>query len=127
MNKIEKFLTKLTQDTELYQENIELMCFAIKTNDIDMVKILGLSGLDVRHKNDYFLYLATFFKNKELQEYFLELGLEPDMTKSRLAVADPEGLEQLYKLKREKFILDFAYELDGSLSPKDTYSIKKKI
>jgi hypothetical protein len=96
-------------------KNIELMQDLIINGKNSEAKSLVNEGMDIHYSNDYFLYIATFAKNVELQKYFIDLGLDPEVTKGRLALADPKGLEYLRTLKREKQIREFAIELNDSL------------
>ena len=95
--------------------NIKLMQELIKNGNTSEVKNLINKGIDIHYSNDYFLYVATFAKNIELQEYFIDLGLDPEVTKGRLAIANPKGLEYLRKLKRKKEIREFAEGLEKYL------------
>jgi hypothetical protein len=96
-------------------KKIDLIHDAIMNRELSKVKKIVNQGVDIHYANDYFLYLATFQKSIELQKYFINLGLVPEVTKGRLAVSDPEGLEYLRNLKREKEAMEFAESLNQAL------------
>lgn len=109
------------------KKNIELMATLIKTGEVIKVKKLVEQGINIHHENDYFLYLAVFAKNEELQRYFIDLGLDCEITKGRMAVAHPEGLANLRKYKQEKIAKDFATKLNNYLPKNNKTQPKIKI
>lgn len=96
-------------------EKIESMKNFIKEGKIPDIKSLVKEGLDIHYGDDYFLYLAVFAKNEELQKYFIDIGLDPEVTKGRLAIAHPEDLEKIKRYKEEKEIKKFHKELHNCL------------
>lgn len=109
------------------QESIKLMENFIKIGDLEKVKDLVSKKIDIHYSNDYFLYLASFFKHVELQHYFIDIGLDPEETKGRLAIAQPEELDYLRNYKIEKMARAFSEALDQSLTNKNEDGFKLKI
>lgn len=87
----------------------------IKNNETSKIKEMVENGLDIHFSNDYILYLAAFAQNKEIQKYFVDIGLDPELTVGRLEIAHPEELAYLRACKKEKEIREFANQLNESL------------
>jgi hypothetical protein len=109
------------------EEKIKLMQNFIKMGDLEKVKDLVSQEVDIHYSNDYFLYLASFFKHVELQHYFIDIGLDPEEAKGRLAVAHPKMLDYLRNYKIEKMAREFSEALDQSLTNKNEDGFKLKI
>lgn len=109
------------------EKDINLMMDLIQDGENTKVKNLVEKGIDIHFSNDYFLYLATFKKNEELQKYFIDIGLDPEATKGRLAVAHPEGFAFLRRYRREKEAREYAQSLNDALPNKDTQKPKLKV
>lgn len=105
--------------------SIDLMIKVIQQGDIDAARALINQGIDIHYELDYFLYVAAFAKQKQMQEFFIDLGLDPEITKARLEYDHPDELDYLRELKIKKEIKDAANHLDRQLTQKD--SIKTKI
>lgn len=97
------------------EKDINCMLSLIKTGEIAEIKKLVAKGINIHYADDYFLYLSVFEKNEELQKYFIDLGLDPEITKLRMAVSDPEGLAKLRSYKKEKEVRQLAAKLDNLL------------
>lgn len=109
-------------------KNITLMMDFIKNGQVLAVKeLVKQDTIDIHYASDYFLYLAAFSKNRELEKYFIDLGLDPEITKGRLAIAHPQELEFLRQYKIEKEIIKVVKHLDETLSVKESLPNKQKI
>ncbi len=108
-------------------KNIELMQVLIKEGNLPKIKKLVKNGIDIHHANDYFLYLSVFAKNQELQRYFIDIGLNPEVTKGRMAMAHPQGLEYIRQYKYETQVKAFAEELVNELNSNHHQEKKLKI
>lgn len=110
---------------KMNKKTIALAKELIKNNQIEKIKDLVEKGLEIHFYDDYFLYLASFYKNKDLQKYFVDLGLNPETIKGRLEVAQPKELEFLRKYKNQKEIKAEAFNLSNVLSQKENLKTKK--
>lgn len=107
------------------QEKINHIKDLMKDGKNDEIKKLVAQGLDIHFSNDYLLYLSVWTKNKYLQQYFIGLGLDPEVTKGRLAIAYPEDFTHLRVFIREKEIKENADRLNNNLPDKACAYIKK--
>jgi hypothetical protein len=94
---------------------------AIKNGDIGYIIEQHKFDEDLRFSNDYYLYLSVFHKKDDITEFLIDIGLDPEVTKGRLAVSNPEGLEKIRFLKKQKEIKDYHEELS------EKFENKKKI
>jgi len=62
-----------------------------------------------------------------LQKYWIDIGLDPEMTKGRLAVAHPDELVYLQNYREEKALRDLANELDHNVLKTEKKSARIKI
>ncbi len=113
-------------NVKVIQEH-EIMAEFIENGELDKIKNLVFKKFNLHHADDYFLYLAVFYKQTEIQEYLIDMGLDPEVTKSRLAVADPEGLDNIIFLKKKKEIKEYYEKIAQSLPPKENKDKKLKL
>lgn len=71
--------------------------------------------------------MAVFHKQTEIQKYLIDLGLDPEVTKGRLAMADPEGLETIRFMKTQKEAKDYYEKIAQSLPSKERKDKKLKL
>lgn len=100
---------------------------AIEQGDIGYIIEKYKFGEDLRYSDDYYLYLSVFYKKDDITEFLIDIGLDPEVTKGRLEVANPEGLEKIRFLKKQKEIKDYYEEINDKLEVKNKPEKKIKI
>jgi hypothetical protein len=108
-----------------YDIRVDDVIIFIRNGEERKIKHLFEQGVDIHYEQDYFLYLAAFAKNQTLQKYFIDLGLDPEVTKGRLEYGHPDELEFLREYKKQKEIKDEANKLNTVLSNEDNAKTKK--
>ena len=100
---------------------------AISSGNIAYVMEQYKYGEDLRVSNDYYLYLSVFYKKENITKFLIEIGLDPEITKGRLEVADPEGLERIRFIKKQKDTKDYYEEVSKKFEVKNKPEKKIKI
>lgn len=99
--------------------------YAIYNGDIDYLQSHH-QKINIHAFDDYYLYLAVFYKRYNIAQYLIELGLDPEKTKSRLEISNPIGLEKIRTLKKEELIKNFYQNLNENCK-NPIYNKKLKI
>lgn len=100
---------------------------AIKNGDIGYIIEQHKFDEDLRFSNDYCLYLSVFYKKDEITEFLIDIGLDPEITKGRLEVSNPEGLEKIRFMKKQKEIKDYYQKVNEKFEVKNKSEKKIKI
>lgn len=100
---------------------------AIKNGDIGYIIEQHKFDENLRFSNDYYLYLSVFHKKDEITEFLIDIGLDPEITKGRLEVSNPEGLAKIRFLKKQKDIKNYYEEINDKFEVKNKSEKKLKI
>jgi hypothetical protein len=110
----------------LTEEKFKEIQKAIANGDLEYLQV-NSKKINIHHSNDYYLYLAVFYKKYTIAQYLIKLGLDPEKTKARLEMADPIGLDKIRKLKKEQLIKNAYQNLDKKINNTTIHTKKLKI